>query len=282
MYETQAGPDPVVGQAAWQAKLGTWREVHLPRQLPVKKIGFAFIVPLIMLGLVLALFASAGLLTTSFGMVFVAFFVGVLVIALIRLLRASKAGQSTAQLHLFDDGLVVRTHEGAALAFRWDDTELLRRGIDHRSTGGSVHTYTYTLLRRGLPAVILGDRGDDPMAMLANNVDFNAPGGIVRTASFEYPEVWGAAIEDRITRTRLPQAQAALAAGNTVPFGPVAVGPQGPAINGKLVPWEGISGVKVHDGTITVKSAGKLMGAAVPVSHVPNFRVFLSLVDRPR
>ncbi len=142
-------------------------------------------------------------------------------------------------------------------AFRWDQVESMRQRVTRRYMNGiyigTQHKYTI----RGLDGkqVVLNDR--------ITNV-----------------ERLGNVISDMVTRVKLPEVIAAFKAGSTVTFGPLSVSMQGVSNNKELVSWDQIKEIKVSNGIVTVRKEGKwLSWSSVQVANIPNFFVFLALVN---
>ncbi|HKF37334.1 MAG TPA: DUF6585 family protein [Ktedonobacteraceae bacterium] len=142
-------------------------------------------------------------------------------------------------------------------AFRWDQIECMWQRVTRRYMNG-IYTGTdhkYTV--RGLDGrqVVLNDR--------ITNV-----------------ERLGNVISGMVTRVKLPEAIAAFKAGSTVTFGPLSVSMQGVSNSKELITWDQIKEFKVNNGMVIVKKEGKwLSWSSVQVANIPNFFVFLALVN---
>ncbi|GLX34721.1 hypothetical protein Sros01_07940 [Streptomyces roseochromogenus] len=230
-------------------------------------------------GEVLALAASEGLgeLRASFlpkragvwaviGMVFFSL-LGLLVFVLPglffvwRLLQTPNfnSRQAAKRIHCFDHGLIVSDRD-RPVAFRWDSASVLQQITRRYANGVYVGTsYLYTLFKPDGSTIEL-------------------------TGFYADPEVWGAAIQHEITRAQLPRALDLVGRGETVRFGDVAVNAHGMATakRGSL-PWSAVERVEVKNGVVFVGRSGKLLAwSNTPVHKVPNFFVFLAVVDRLR
>lgn len=142
-------------------------------------------------------------------------------------------------------------------AFRWDQIESMWQRVTRRYMNGiyigTEHKYTV----RGLDGrqVVLNDR--------ITNV-----------------ERLGNVISGMVTRVKLPEAIAAFKAGSTVTFGPLSVSMQGVSNNKELISWDQIKDFRVNNGIVTVKKEGKwLSWSSVQVANIPNFFIFLALVN---
>ncbi len=142
-------------------------------------------------------------------------------------------------------------------AFRWDQVESMWQRVTRRYMNG-IYTGTqhkYTI--RGLDGrqVVLNDR--------ITNV-----------------ERLGNVISDMVTRVKLPEAIAAFKAGSTVTFGPLSVSMQGVSNSKELISWDQIKEFRVNNGMVTVKKEGKwLSWSSIQVANIPNFFIFLALVN---
>ncbi|MFD7643844.1 DUF6585 family protein [Kitasatospora sp. NPDC059795] len=168
--------------------------------------------------------------------------------------------QGAKRIHCFEHGVVAGDRAGRPVAFRWDDAAVLQQ-ITRRYVNGfhTVTTYLYTLYRPDGTSVEL-------------------------TGFYADPVVWGAAFQHEITRSQLPGVLDVVRRGGTVRFGDIAVNAGGVANarSGSLA-WPEVERIEVKDGTVFVSKAGKLFGwSNTPVHRIPNFFVFLAVVDEMR
>ncbi|GLV83438.1 hypothetical protein Slala03_31270 [Streptomyces lavendulae subsp. lavendulae] len=167
--------------------------------------------------------------------------------------------QAAKRIHCFDHGLIVSDRD-RPVAFRWDSASVLQQITRRYANGVYVGTsYLYTLFKPDGSTIEL-------------------------TGFYADPEVWGAAIQHEITRAQLPRALDLVGRGETVRFGDVAVNAHGMATakRGSL-PWSAVERVEVKNGVVFVGRSGKLLAwSNTPVHKVPNFFVFLAVVDRLR
>ncbi|MFF6939622.1 DUF6585 family protein [Streptomyces lavendulae] len=167
--------------------------------------------------------------------------------------------QAAKRIHCFDHGLIVSDRD-RPVAFRWDSVSVLQQITRRYANGVYVGTsYLYTL--------------------------FKPDGSTIQlTGFYADPEVWGAAIQHEITRAQLPRALDLVGRGETVRFGDVAVNAHGMAtVKRGSLPWSAVERVEVKNGVVFVGKSGKLLAwSNTPVHKVPNFFVFLAVVDQLR
>ena len=163
------------------------------------------------------------------------------------------------QVYVFSDGFVF-TRGSKLDALRWEQINSMLMSVTRRYMNG-IYTGTqhkYTI------------RGIDGREFVLNDRITNV-GQL------------GDSISAMVTRTRLPEVVAAYKAGETITFGPFSVNQQG-ASNGKeLIPWEQIKEFRVNNGIVTVRKEGKWLNwSSAPVSTIPNFFLFIALVEAIR
>lgn len=167
--------------------------------------------------------------------------------------------QAAKRIHCFEHGLIVSDRD-RPVAFRWDSASVLQQITRRYANGVYVGTsYLYTLFKPDGSTIEL-------------------------TGFYADPEVWGAAIQHEITRAQLPGALDLVGRGETVRFGDVAVNAHGMATakRGSL-PWSAVERVEVKNGMVFVGRSGKLLAwSNTPVRKIPNFFVFLAVVDQLR
>ncbi|WP_405489916.1 DUF6585 family protein [Streptomyces sp. NBC_00096] len=168
--------------------------------------------------------------------------------------------QAAKRIHLFEEGLVVADANGPVSGFRWDSLTVLQQITEQYANGVHVGTgYLYTL--------------------------FNQDGSTVKLTNFyAEPERWGTAIQHEITRAQLPGAVAALEQGATLQFGGITVTAGGIATARRgAAHWGEIQSVEIKNGTVFVAKAGKLLAwSNTPVAKIPNFFLFLTVIDTLR
>ncbi|MFF7213159.1 DUF6585 family protein [Streptomyces sp. NPDC008238] len=164
------------------------------------------------------------------------------------------------RLHFYEFGLVEIDHAGVPAAFRWDSMTVLQEITESYVNGIHVATgYRYTL-----------HKGDGTVRKILN--------------FYAEPERWGPFIQQEVAGFQLPGMLRMLAEGGTLTFGDIAVNRTGVATPRRgAVTWQEIEGVRVSDGVLVLKKAGKsLSWSSKKVKDIPNFPLFLSLVDELR
>jgi hypothetical protein len=198
-----------------------------------------------------------GMLSLSAVMIVIGLFLFVLpgIYFLMIMLRAPNFSRTaaTTRLHLFEYGLVVVHAPGVGEAFRWDSMSVLQQ-ITNRN--GQLY-YLYTLARQDGSTVKL-------------------------TGSYAHPHQWGSTIQQEITRAQLPAALAMGKRGEAVVFGDLVLSPDGLATAKRgMVSWHEIQDIKVNNGWVFIKRAGKLTSwSNTPVAKIPNFFLFLALAEQ--
>ncbi|MQY06207.1 DUF6585 family protein [Actinomadura macrotermitis] len=164
-------------------------------------------------------------------------------------------GYEGARLDLFEHGLTCAMR-GELHVVRYDRTSVLQDIVRHTQSG--ITSYTYTLTDTG------GRR-------------FHL------TGMFTAPDEWGPAIQQGVTTAQLPRAVAALRAGERLTFGDIWLTAREVGSGQKGVPWAQVQDVKIHDGVVRIKVAGRWRALTTAlVRWTPNFFVFLTLAQRLR
>jgi len=152
---------------------------------------------------------------------------------------------------------LLRTRRGQVEVVRWEQIAAFWQAVTKRYTNGiyTGTTHLYTLQR--IDGVTL---------------KFNDTLGKV--------EALGNAIQREVTRVQLPKYIYAYNAGNTITFGPISINQQGVSNGKELLPWSQNKGIEVRRGIVSVKKEGKWLNwSSVGVPRIPNFYVFMALVD---
>ncbi len=152
---------------------------------------------------------------------------------------------------------LLRTHRGQAEVVRWEQVDAFWQAVTRRYMNGvytgTTHLYT---LRRSDGAVF---KFNDTL----NKV-----------------EALGNTIQREVTRVLLPRFIYAYNAGSTVTFGPLSINQQGISNSKEMLPWSQFKDMQVKRGVISVKKEGKWLNwSSVHVPQIPNFYVFMALVD---
>jgi hypothetical protein len=164
----------------------------------------------------------------------------------------------------FESGVVYIDEQGKTHVFRWRSTTVRQRVVTYTRNGVDTRrTYEYELI--GVDGAKLTLRGNSNKPSLAN------------------PEQWGREIQEGITHAQLPVALDTVAGGGTVPFGPIQVSGQGVVAGGRSVPWSDVEEIKVVQGVVSVRVAGKWLALVkAEVREIPNFFVFHALAEHLR
>jgi hypothetical protein len=167
--------------------------------------------------------------------------------------------QAARRLHLFEHGLAEVGKNGEVSVFRWDAMTALQEITERYANGVYVGTtYVYTLHR------------EDGTTLKV-------------TGFYDQPERWGPALQQEITRAQLPGLLAGLEQGGTLTYGDLSVNLGGVATAKGSLTWPEIEKVEISQGVLVLRRTGKkLPWARVPVKKIPNFFLFLALVDRLR
>ncbi|MGO4458494.1 DUF6585 family protein [Streptomyces sp. M-16] len=167
--------------------------------------------------------------------------------------------QAAKRIHCFEHGLIVSDRDRPA-AFRWDSAAVLQHITRRYANGVYVGTsYLYTLFKPDGSTLEL-------------------------TGFYADPEVWGAAIQHEITRAQLPGALDLVSRGEPLRFGDLVVDAHGMATSKRgSLPWSAVERVEVKNGMVFVGRSGKLLAwSNTPVRKIPNFFLFLAVVDQLR
>lgn len=158
---------------------------------------------------------------------------------------------------LLCSGGLLRTSGGNVEIVRWDQVEAFWQAVTKRYYNGvyTGTTHLYTLRR------------NDGIVF-----KFNDTIGKV--------EALGNAIQREVTRILLPKFINAYNAGSTVNFGPLSINQQGISNSKEMLPWSQYKDMQVRRGIISVKKEGKWLNwSSIGVARIPNFYVFMSLLD---
>jgi hypothetical protein len=104
---------------------------------------------------------------------------------------------------------------------------------------------------------------------------------ITITSGFPRFQELRAHVEKQTLEHLVTRANAALARGEAVPFGPLDVSNNGISYNEECIPWEMIDSIKMENGKIIIAKKGKwLTWCKLELSQVPNYHVFQDLTAR--
>ena len=165
--------------------------------------------------------------------------------------------RSRVRVQVFDQGLMY-TRGSTTQAWRWEEIAFVWQQITRVHVQGipAGTRYVYTIQHR-----------DGQKIVLNNGISkIKALGEMVQSETF----------------TRLmPLAIAAYNNGEALQFGKLTISQQGIGNSKEIVPWAQVKGVEVNQGYVAVKREGKwLRWANIPVAGVPNFFIFMALVDQ--
>jgi hypothetical protein len=169
--------------------------------------------------------------------------------------------QAARRLEIFENGLIETAKDGTPAAFRWDSMTALQAITERYANGIYVGTtYVYTL---------------------------HAMDGTVRKVTDFYaePERWGPYIQQEITRFQLPGLLDRLDQGETLRFGNLSVNRGGIATaKSGSATWAEIEQIQIRNGVLFLRKSGQKLRSwsTQAVKDVPNFFLFLALVDRIR
>ncbi len=154
------------------------------------------------------------------------------------------------------DGL-LRVKRNQVEIIRWDQVEAMWQAVTKRYVNGvyTGTTHLYTV-----------HRADGATFKFNDNI--------------RHVEALGNSIQREVTRKLLPHVISAYNMGSTVTFGTLSVNQQGISNSKEMLPWGQFNGIQVNRGIVTVKKEGKWLNwSTVRVPRIPNFYVFMALVD---
>ena len=152
---------------------------------------------------------------------------------------------------------LVRTKKGQTEVVRWEHVNAFWQSVTKRYTNGiyTGTTHLYTLRRT------------DGVVFKFND-------------TINKVEALGNTIQREVTRVLLPRFIYAYNAGSTVTFGPLSINQQGISNSKEMLPWSQVKDLQVRRGMVSVKKEGKWLNwSNVGVAQIPNFYVFMSLLD---
>lgn len=169
---------------------------------------------------------------------------------------SSKRGQHLV-IRTFANGFTYSDHTGHKL-FHWDNITAVKMGIVNNRKA-RVNSYTFTIQDN-----------------TGQNFTFTQT-----DTTLEGLKQLSDTIQNEVTHRLLPQTYQKFQAGGTVEFGLLQVSQAGLGNGKETIPWAEVEEVKLNNGTITVRKAGKWLNwSQVTVGGTPNIYVFLSLVDQ--
>lgn len=237
-----------------QERLGAHRATYPAALVPARKLQAAGALTVVAAALGAIGLATGIVALAVFGLA-LAVFIGFRAIQL-TIRNRQKKGQ---QLLLFEHGLICVGRGGRLTSRRWDTTTVYQNIVRHYRNGVPIGTsYVYRLI----------DPTGDTLAL---------------AGGFQRPTEWGPAIQQAVTNARLPEAIATIQAGGALTFGNITLDRQNVSVAGKHIPWAQIQEIRVKDGSVSLRVAGKWLPLTTTmVRSIPNFFVFHALADRLR
>lgn len=182
------------------------------------------------------------------------------------------------RVYEYEEGLV---REGAGLPLlvvRWDQVRTVTQSSTAHFTNGAYRgtSFRYKLTRNdGVEFVIDGSYMDPRRSARAAKAPVSQTR---RWAEF------GEAVTRYVASRQLLDAQAMLTIGQQIAFGDFVVSTQGVHTQKYgVVPWSQIKDVQVRNGYVQFRKEGKFLPlSSRPVSAIPNFVLFMVLVDALR
>ncbi len=157
---------------------------------------------------------------------------------------------------IYEQGL-MRTKKGQTDVVRWEHVDAFWQAVTKRYMNGiyTGTTHIYTLRR------------SDGVVFKFND-------------TINKVEALGNTLQREVTRVLLPRFIYAYNAGSTVTFGPLSINQQGISNSKEMIPWSQVKDLQVRKGIVSVKKEGKWFNwSTVGVARIPNFYVFMALVD---
>jgi hypothetical protein len=160
-------------------------------------------------------------------------------------------------VQVFADGL-TRTQRGKTDVIPWDDVTAFWYSVTHHQQSGrtasTAHVYTV-------------QRGDERKFVFKDTL--------------ANVEKLGQTIRNETVRRLLPRAIEDMNAGQTVPFGKLAISKEGITRGTETVPWDEVTNVRLSKGVVYVEREGKRANwATVTVAETPNVFVLIALVNQ--
>lgn len=166
---------------------------------------------------------------------------------------------SHPSFYVFRDGFIIQ-RDSTNEALSWAEITTLWRAGYRTSSYRTPTRYSYTLQCADGRKVKLGTMPR-------------------RSASLQ---LFDDMLVREVTNQRLPEALRALNAGQTLEFGPFSLGMGGLTHKQATLSWNEVRRVYVGDGYFSIYKVGKRLpwGGGKRVARIPNFSVFLALVER--
>src|SRR6266704_2856426 len=182
----------------------------------------------------------------------------VLVLSLIGILGGAGlvASDYLLRVYTFTEGL-VRVKGNTTDVIRWDQIKTIWQKVNKRYLGtfqfGTTHVYTV--------------QRDDGKKFRFNN-------GLSKV------DALGNTLTQEVNRRLLPKAIDTYNAGEPVTFGKHSVTIHGISNGEEIILWNQVKNIQVNKGTLAINKDGQWLNwTSIKVSGIPNFPVFMSLVD---
>ena len=159
-------------------------------------------------------------------------------------------------VYVFTEGL-VRVKGNTSDVIRWDQIKTIWQKVNKRYLGsfqfGTTHVYTV--------------QRDDGKKFRFNN-------GLSKV------DALGNTLTQEVNRRLLPKAIDTYNAGEPVTFGKLSVTIHGISNGEEIILWNQVKNIQVNKGTLAINKDGQWLNwTSIKVSGIPNFPVFMSLVD---
>ncbi len=159
-------------------------------------------------------------------------------------------------VYTFTEGL-VRVKGNTSDVIRWDQIKTIWQKVNKRYLGsfqfGTTHVYTM--------------QRDDGKKFRFNN-------GLSKV------DALGNTLTQEVNRRLLPKAIDTYNAGEPVTFGKLSVTIHGISNGEEIILWNQVKNIQVNKGTLAINKDGQWLNwTSIKVSGIPNFPVFMSLVD---
>ncbi|MEU5306670.1 DUF6585 family protein [Streptomyces noursei] len=254
-YAADSGIPSAIRRAADREGLGGHRRTYLPVRPNLRRHRTEGIATAV--SCVLAVFGfTAGMPVLGIlGATWTLIAGGHLLLITLRLGRVTARNRGT-RLDLYDHGLVVSYRRRTRVA-RYDTTSI-RQKVVHLVAHPAPDQITYTY----------------------RFVDTTGVEVILRHG-MERPEEWGEEIQRAVTAAQLPRAEAALDAGERVDFTYLWLSAAEIGTRRRSVPWSRVAEVRVRSGMVSIHATGSSRPLeTLPISLIPNYRVFRTLAER--
>ena len=226
------------------------QEYNASEGVDIEKFGFGAVLVGIIMVIQLCRFASLGSGWFLFIVIIVGLFAAVLLFAYYR--------QKDWRILIFEDGF-SHTLRGKTDIILWDDVEHVWQSITRSSAYGIAHistAYIYTI-----------ELKDGRKYSLTN--------------AFHSIEQLGKTVQKETFKRIYPKVMESLRNDEVVPFGDVGISQRGLHHGKSVLPWEGIKGIRINQGTISIKKDGNWLNwASITVKDTPNVYIFMTIVGQ--